>query len=80
MMIHSRYSNPEGSAIVVVDIMRIKEGVFEERWDVILARGNEGGIQEHASHVWGCVHEVNVRGGGFMVVGRICRFHRCFRG
>ncbi len=35
MMIHSRYSNPDGSAIVVVDIMRIKDGVFVEHWDVI---------------------------------------------
>jgi hypothetical protein len=35
VMIHSRYSNPDGSAIVVVDIMRIKDGVFEEHWDVI---------------------------------------------
>jgi predicted SnoaL-like aldol condensation-catalyzing enzyme len=35
VMIHSRYSNPDGSAIVVVDIMRFKEGVFAEHWDVI---------------------------------------------
>jgi predicted SnoaL-like aldol condensation-catalyzing enzyme len=35
VMIHSRYSNPDGSAIVVVDIMRIKDGVFEEHCDVI---------------------------------------------
>jgi predicted SnoaL-like aldol condensation-catalyzing enzyme len=35
VMIHSRYSNPDGSAIVVVDIMRFREGVFEEHWDVI---------------------------------------------
>jgi predicted SnoaL-like aldol condensation-catalyzing enzyme len=35
VMIHSRYSNREGSAIVVVDIMRIQDGVFEEHWDVI---------------------------------------------
>jgi predicted SnoaL-like aldol condensation-catalyzing enzyme len=35
VMIHSRYSHPDGSAIVVVDIMRIKDGVFEEHWDVI---------------------------------------------
>jgi predicted SnoaL-like aldol condensation-catalyzing enzyme len=34
VMIHSRYSNPDGSAIVVVDIMRIKDGVFQEHWDV----------------------------------------------
>jgi predicted SnoaL-like aldol condensation-catalyzing enzyme len=35
VMIDSRYSNPDGSAIVVVDIMRIKDGVFEEHCDVI---------------------------------------------
>jgi len=35
VMIHSRYSNPDSSAIVVVDIMRIKDGMFEEHWDVI---------------------------------------------
>jgi predicted SnoaL-like aldol condensation-catalyzing enzyme len=35
VMTHSRYSYPDGSAIVVVDIMRITEGVFEEHWDVI---------------------------------------------
>ena len=52
VMIHSRYSNPDGSAIVVVDIMRIKDGVFEQHWDVIHARSNQGGIQEQASHVW----------------------------
>jgi predicted SnoaL-like aldol condensation-catalyzing enzyme len=27
VMIHSRYANPDGSAIVVVDIMRLKDGV-----------------------------------------------------
>ena len=34
-MIHSRYSNLNGSAIVVVDIMRFKEGVFQEHWVVV---------------------------------------------
>jgi predicted SnoaL-like aldol condensation-catalyzing enzyme len=34
-MIHSRHSNPDGSAIVVVDILCIKDVVFEEHWDVI---------------------------------------------
>ncbi len=32
-MIRSRYSNPDGSAIVV-DIIRINDSVFEERWNV----------------------------------------------
>ena len=35
VMAQGRYSNPDGSAIVVVDIMRIKDGVFQEHWDVI---------------------------------------------
>jgi predicted SnoaL-like aldol condensation-catalyzing enzyme len=35
VMAHGRYSNPDGPAIVVVDIMRIKDGVFQEHWDVI---------------------------------------------
>ena len=35
VMIHSRYSNPDGSALVVVDIMRIQDGIFAEHWDVI---------------------------------------------
>jgi predicted SnoaL-like aldol condensation-catalyzing enzyme len=26
VMVHSRYSNPDGSAVVVADIMRIKDG------------------------------------------------------
>jgi predicted SnoaL-like aldol condensation-catalyzing enzyme len=33
VMIHGRDSNPDGSAIVVVDILQ--DGVFEEHWDVI---------------------------------------------
>ena len=35
VMIHNRYSNPDRSALLVVDIMRIKDGVFEAHWDVI---------------------------------------------
>ena len=35
VMLHSRYSNPDGSALVVMDIMRLKEGVFVEHWDVM---------------------------------------------
>ena len=41
VMVHSRYSNPDGSAIVVVDIMRIKDGMFEEHWDVIQPEASE---------------------------------------
>jgi predicted SnoaL-like aldol condensation-catalyzing enzyme len=31
VMVHSRYTNPDGSAIVVVDIMRIKDGRLAHR-------------------------------------------------
>ncbi len=41
VMIHSRYTNPDGSAIVVMDIMRIKDGVFHEHWDVIQPEASE---------------------------------------
>jgi predicted SnoaL-like aldol condensation-catalyzing enzyme len=41
VMIHSRYSRPDGSAIVVVDIMRIEDGVFQEHWDVIQPEASE---------------------------------------
>lgn len=34
VMVHSRYSQPDGSALIVVDIVRIKDGIFEEHWDV----------------------------------------------
>jgi predicted SnoaL-like aldol condensation-catalyzing enzyme len=34
VMVHSRYSIPDGSEIIVVDIMRIKDGIFQEHWDV----------------------------------------------
>ena len=33
-MVHSRYSFPDGSELIVVDIMRIKDGIFQEHWDV----------------------------------------------
>ena len=41
VMVHSRYSNPDGSAIVVVDIMRIKDEIFQEHWDVIQPEASE---------------------------------------
>ena len=41
VMVHSRYTNPDGSAIVVVDIMRIKDGIFQEHWDVIQPEASE---------------------------------------
>jgi len=43
VMVHSRYTNPDGSAIVVVDIMRMKDGVFQEHWDVIEPEASEAG-------------------------------------
>src|SRR5215469_1789392 len=44
VMVHSRYSNGDGSAIVVVDIMRMKDGIFMEHWDV-----TEGSVTEAES-------------------------------
>jgi predicted SnoaL-like aldol condensation-catalyzing enzyme len=41
VMVHSRYTNPDGSAIVVVDIMRIKDGIFQEHWDMIQPEASE---------------------------------------
>ena len=34
VMVHSRYSQPDGSELIVADIMRINDGLFEEHWDV----------------------------------------------
>lgn len=69
VMIHSRYSNPDGSAIVVVDIMRIKDGVFEEHWDLIQPEATKEESQEQASHVWGQLPAV----GMFKFVARVGR-------
>src|SRR6516225_3747067 len=44
VMVHSRYSLPDGTALIVVDIMRMKNGVFEEHWDV-----SEGSLTEAES-------------------------------
>ena len=41
VMAHSRYTNPDGSAIVVVDIMRFENGQFAEHWDVIQPEAGE---------------------------------------
>jgi predicted SnoaL-like aldol condensation-catalyzing enzyme len=35
VMAHGRYTRPGEPNWVVVDIMRMKDGVFEEHWDVI---------------------------------------------
>jgi predicted SnoaL-like aldol condensation-catalyzing enzyme/predicted ester cyclase len=35
VMAHGRYTRPDGPNWVVVDVMRIKDGIFEEHWDVI---------------------------------------------
>jgi len=44
VMVHSRYSNGDGSALIVVDIMRMKDGIFIEHWDV-----TEGAVTEAES-------------------------------
>ena len=35
VMAHGRYTRPDGPNWVVVDVMRMKDGIFEEHWDVI---------------------------------------------
>jgi len=35
VMVHGRYTRPDGPNWIVVDVMRIKDGIFEEHWDVI---------------------------------------------
>jgi hypothetical protein len=35
VMAHGRYTQPDGPNWVVVDVMRMKDGIFEEHWDVI---------------------------------------------
>jgi predicted SnoaL-like aldol condensation-catalyzing enzyme len=32
---HGRYTRPDGPNWIVVDVMRMKDGIFEEHWDVI---------------------------------------------
>jgi predicted SnoaL-like aldol condensation-catalyzing enzyme len=44
VMLHSRYSLPDGTALIVMDIVRIKDGIFEEHWDV-----SEGALTEDES-------------------------------
>ena len=34
-MAHGRYTRPDGVNWIVVDVMRMKDGIFEEHWDVI---------------------------------------------
>ena len=35
VMAHGRYIRPDGPNWIVVDVMRMKDGIFEEHWDVI---------------------------------------------
>jgi len=35
VMAHGRYTRPDGVNWIVVDVMRMKDGIFEEHWDVI---------------------------------------------
>jgi predicted SnoaL-like aldol condensation-catalyzing enzyme len=46
VMVHSRYSNPDGSALVVADIMRVADGLFLEHWDVMQS---EASLEESKS-------------------------------
>jgi len=35
VMAHGRYTRPDGANWIVVDVMRMEDGIFEEHWDVI---------------------------------------------
>jgi predicted SnoaL-like aldol condensation-catalyzing enzyme len=35
VMANGRYNLPNSTSLVVVDVMRMKDGIFEEHWDVI---------------------------------------------
>lgn len=35
VMAHGRYTRPDGVNWIVVDVMRMKDGIFQEHWDVI---------------------------------------------
>ena len=35
VMAHGRYTRSDGPNWVVVDVMRVKDGIFQEHWDVI---------------------------------------------
>jgi predicted SnoaL-like aldol condensation-catalyzing enzyme len=41
VMLHSRYTNPDGPALVVMDIMRIENGLFKEHWDVMQSEASK---------------------------------------
>lgn len=34
LMAHGRYTRPDGPNWIVVDVIRMKDGIFEELWDV----------------------------------------------
>ena len=34
VMLNSRYSMPDGAELLVMDIVRLNDGIFEEHWDV----------------------------------------------
>ena len=34
VMVHSRYSMADGAELIIIDIVRMKDGIFEEHWDV----------------------------------------------
>ena len=47
VMAHGRYTRPDGPSLVVVDILRITGGIFQEHWDVI-----QGALPKRLAHVW----------------------------
>ncbi|HKB68140.1 MAG TPA: nuclear transport factor 2 family protein [Pyrinomonadaceae bacterium] len=42
VMAHGRYTRPDEPNWIVVDVMRFKDGIFEEHWDVIQDEATEG--------------------------------------
>jgi len=47
---------------IAADILRIKDGVLAEHWDVIPGRSQQGTIKEWAAHVWRKLHKVSGTG------------------
>ena len=58
---------------IAADILRIKDGVLAEHWDVIPGRSQQGTIKEWAAHVWRKLHQVRDSG---LRIGRTEEFRR----
>ena len=58
VIIHGRFSGFQPTNWIAADILRIKDGIFLEHWDVIQDEGHQGRVQERAAHVRREVHEI----------------------